>query len=352
MSNERGDKPSASAAARLMQCPASHQLSLRCAEPTESEYAASGTRIHQVLAGEAEASTLNESEQTTARICTSLLDSLQAQTFDGAEPEIHREIRLWHNDELSGQLDVLMHHEGVGLIADYKTGRGEVEHAARNAQLRWQAVLARNDFNLTQVTVAIIQPLAEGDSVTTCLYSTATLNMAQREMEACIKAIADKTQIPSPSASACKYCRAAPICEAAHESVTMLANTKSTELSTERMAQLLDQCELADKVIANIRAAAKQALLDGKEIDGWHMRAGSTRQSITDIVGLYAHLSNDYMVSGEQFANACTITKGKVKAILKETTGLKGRELDELTSTIVSTYGEDKTTAPSLRKVA
>ena len=355
--DERRGLPSASSAERLTLCPASHGLGLTAPEPPESEVAGMGTRIHSVLAGEVGAA-CSDDEMRIADLCVMHMERLLEQTFGDEDVDITHELRLWHNDKASGQLDVLAvsrsdpdSHDGRGLVIDFKTGRGEVEHAARNMQLRWQAVLARKHASLTEVTVAIIQPYAEGDKVTTCLYSSSTLDMAEREMDKVLELVADETQQPNPSAKACKYCRAATICPAAHKEVTELAKVDTTALSGDRVAELLASCELAEKIITHVRNHARSILDGGGEVPGWQLRPGVIRQSITDLPGLYARLNASHEVSGEEFADSCTATKGKVKALLKDKTQLKGRQLDEELNAMLDGFTDSKQSSPQLKRL-
>jgi hypothetical protein len=122
-----------------------------------------GTRIHAALAGERVQ--LNDDENRIADLCSEHEARLVIDTFGPVVMSPVREERLWGYDHrlqrtFSGKPDAVYVHEGRALLIDYKTGRGSVEHASENLQLRALAVLAAEKWEVHDVTVAIIQPMA------------------------------------------------------------------------------------------------------------------------------------------------------------------------------------------------
>ena len=128
MTDERQGFPSASSAERYALCPGSLFLEKECPPEPETPDASSGNRIHAALAGE-----------------TVFLSPDELQVFEACKRQeealvsginswrcIGREKRLWFNgngngaQDWSGKPDAVYGAvgENVGLVIDYKTGRG------------------------------------------------------------------------------------------------------------------------------------------------------------------------------------------------------------------------------------
>jgi hypothetical protein len=143
--------PSASAASRYAACLGSYALERQVAEVESSGDAAIGNRIHAALALET-VNDLTTDETWIIDRCREQEAELVANTFGGYETNCFREKRLWSLDaktatELwSGKPDVIYTAEVQGnqwgLIIDYKSGRGAVEDASQNLQLRCLVALS------------------------------------------------------------------------------------------------------------------------------------------------------------------------------------------------------------------
>ena len=74
-------------------------------------------------------------------------------------PLVICEERMWFKDDrYSGVPDLLAMRNRRALIIDYKFGRVAVPPAKDNPQLKWLTVLADENYDVEEVTVAIIQP--------------------------------------------------------------------------------------------------------------------------------------------------------------------------------------------------
>ena len=74
--DERRGVPSASGMDRLMNCPASFEMERLAPRDEGNEDAASGTRIHAVLAGLASEDALSAAEQETCEMCEAQINYL------------------------------------------------------------------------------------------------------------------------------------------------------------------------------------------------------------------------------------------------------------------------------------
>jgi len=198
IADERERLPSASGMERLALCPGSFLLEVERGEKTTSDDAALGNRIHDWLAWRNVQ--LAPEEQELADACDAQANQLMTEwrcTGDAPKVEIIREQRLWARDAdglertWSGKPDVVIIAEDPAtgtrraLVVDYKTGRGDVTEAAGNMQLRALAVLVAEEFNVTEVRVAIVQPLAGRPTV--CDYDDIALAVAKVEIDAIVR---------------------------------------------------------------------------------------------------------------------------------------------------------------------
>lgn len=356
MSDERHGLPSASSAHRYALCPGSFLLEQSIQQPDVSGADAQiGNRIHGYLAGEG--ISLNEEETRIATDCRLQEVELAKAVFPFKENlQRMREKRLWDYDgnfnrSWSGKPDVVYHDESRALVIDYKTGRGEVQHATGNVQLRALAVLvniSRGPF--TEITVAIIQPLA--GEPTTCTYGAKDLIRAESEISQLMIDIRNPGQPRNPSTEACRYCKAKEICPEARgvvEHLPALVPRDGLEIvmTPEQIAVFLEKVPLAEAVIEAVRGKARRMLEAKQEIPGWRLKPGAIRETITNPELAFSRFL-DAGGTQAQFVAAITVAKTKFKDAVKAATGKKGRDLDGFVEIMLEGCTEAKATAPSL----
>lgn len=186
--------PSASDADRLEACPGSFWLA-KGQERKSTVDSTLGERVHAALE-KGDGDGLNSDEYKLYDLCTKSLLQVIDGLFGDTKIDTHRvwkEERLWdtqgrYSEEsiFSGMPDFVMRSGNRWLIADYKTGRGEVSPAHLNGQLRWLAVLvaAKHYIKTIPTTaefhVATIQPYAEtGDKISITKYTRADVELAK-----------------------------------------------------------------------------------------------------------------------------------------------------------------------------
>lgn len=356
MSDERHGLPSASSAHRYALCPGSFLLEQSIQRPdVTGPDAQVGNRIHGYLAGEGIA--LNEEEAKLAINCRLQEVAIANAVFPFQDRlQAMREKRLWEYDadfsrSWSGKPDVVYHDGTRALVIDYKTGRGEVQHATGNVQLRALAVLVHVAYGpFEEVTVAIIQPLA-GDP-TTCTYGAEDLVRASTEMTRLMDDIRKPGQPRNPSSEACKYCKAKEVCPEARgivETLPTLVPRDGLEIimTPEQIAEFLAKAPLAEAVIESVRGKARRMIEAGQAVPGWKLKPGAVRETITNPEAVFARFL-DAGGTQERFVGAITITKTRLKDAVKAATGRKGKDLDGLVETILEGCTEAKQTAPSL----
>jgi len=247
--DERGNLPSASAASRYAACLGSYDLERQVAEVESSGDAAIGNRIHAALALEPVGNLTTDEAWIIDRCREQELELVKA-TFGELETNCFREKRLWSLDKdgnklWSGKPDVIytVNDGGMlyGLIIDYKSGRGSVDNAAENLQLRCLVALLDESwgFTMDRITVAIIQPLAGPPSV--AVYESSDIHSAILESNGLMKEVQKVGQPRTPSEAACKYCKGKPYCSEAREFAVAPPVTNAPDGITRRDCSNVDQ---------------------------------------------------------------------------------------------------------------
>lgn len=361
MSDERLGLPSGSSAARYVLCPGSFLLEQQMPEGESSVAADSGNRIHNHLAGEV--AQLDDDEAALAALCSEQERALMVSTFGlSARPKALREHRLWSfSDRMdkvwSAKPDVVYLVGNHALVIDYKTGRSDVEGAAGNLQLRSLAALMLESFGVTSATVAVIQPMSGQPTVSH--YDTGDLHRAAIEMRELMLRVQVEGQPRHPTASGCRYCKAKTICpealalalsppvDGAPTDITPAA--MAAGLTGARLGTFLDQAIIAEQIIGACRVEARRRLDEGELVAGWTYSAGGSRENIIrpEVV------CSRFLTGGgtqEQFLAIVEITKKSLKAALKASKNVTGKELDFELKTLLDGCTETKTTAQQLIK--
>lgn len=241
------------------------------------------------------------------------------------------------------------------VVIDYKFGRGEVEHAVANHQLRFAAAVLGEAYDeLQTVVVAINQPRAEGDRFTHAIYNREDLRKAWHEQFDILAYALDPTAARKPSYAACKYCPAkgTGACPESSKAVVELAGLPPST-DPDELADRLKKAKLAEVVIEAWREQARTLLDAGGVVPGWHLKAGQKRKSVTDTERAFQTLSAAGLITPELFVKACTVKLGDLSEIVADTQGMKkaaaaSRVEEALRSNLLI---DEKTTAPSLAEI-
>ena len=364
IADERERLPSASSMERLALCPGSFLLEAQHGEKTTSDDAALGNRIHDWLAWRKVA--LTHDEQDIADACDAQGNQLLTDWLGTGEMprvEIIREQRLWARDAdglertWSGKPDAVIIAEDPAtgtrraLVIDYKTGRGDVTQAAGNMQLRALAVLVAEEFVVTEVRVAIVQPLAGRPTV--CDYDDIALAVAKVEIDSIVRRATTPGQERKPNPAACKWCSAKHACPEGRNLALAMAQPLAREggvilLTPEEMAGFLHAARAAEAIIESVRDKARRMLEeDENAIPGWRLKPGVARESITDPQKVFDRVAA-LGATPERFLSAVTVAKGKLEGIVRELTGEKGKGLKAKMDDILEGATETKHAAPSL----
>ena len=236
-----------------------------------------------------------------------------------------KEQRLWltHNGSLlmSGKPDLVIIDGDRALVIDYKTGYLETLEASQNLQLRTLAVMVARNHNVDEVSVAIVQPnIKPGYSI--ARYDEIDLEIAERQLRKILDDANDENAVANPGEKQCRYCKAKPVCKEAQEASFSVIEADTTTLDVVRLPELLEKCDLADRVIKSIRDAALDIVRNGGTVDGWEMPEAGQSRSFVSTHAVFNALGD--VIPREAFANACDVKLNKL-----ETAWLDATDADE-----------------------
>ena len=361
MSDPRKGRISASGVERAALCPGSFDAE-KDLPGEESEIATSGTKIHHACEHD-DFSKLTDDERDLAERAVELREELidgfflSQPVFDEMAEDIksthQRETRLYaFNDSFSGQFDGMVIDGHRAILYDYKTGFLEPEVATHNLQMRSLAVLVQFNYqDITDITTAIIQPRIRPE-ISLAQYDAGDLEKARVE----VKAILDRAYTPGarrqPGPIQCKYCRAKATCPEAAELTHSLSKIEPGQITAERLPELLDACSTAKKIIAAIESKAKSMLeANPTAVAGYTLKAGAKMTKVASPQKLFNRMNERHSVLPHEFVDVCDVGKGKLKALLKEVSGLKGKALEDEMRTLLAGITKETEKAASLAKL-
>ena len=102
-------------------------------------------------------------------------------------------------------------------------------------------------------------------------------------------------------------------------------------------------------MIEACRAEARRRISEGDAIEGWSLKDGSTRETITNS----EQVASRFLELGtyEQLAPAITLNKTKLKDAVKLATGFKGQQLTAKLDALLDGCTESKMSQPILTRI-
>jgi hypothetical protein len=209
---------------------------------------------------------------------------------------------------------------------------------------------------MDRITVAIIQPLAGYPSVAS--YQHEDIHDAIVESSELMSSVKKLGQPRTPSEAACKYCKGKPYCKEARELAVappltdapagITPDAIAVTLTNQTLAAFLDRAAQAEAVIEACRSEARRRLAEGDAIEGWTLKDGAVRETITDS----EKVASRFLQLGtyEQLAPAIALNKAKLKEAIKTATGFKGQQLTAKLEALLDGCTESKTSQPTLTK--
>jgi len=377
MTDERNNLPSASYIAQIAACPGSWEAQQGLADIVEDDTTQSGVEIHDWLKDKAlgqPVQTITPIRQSTADECWRMLNAERRSYFgdDYYTSEVQTEKRLWmlseENDPiLSAKLDFLEVCGDRALVVDYKTGWEGAEPAHENLQLRTQALCVEQWFLVERVRVIIIAPNCT-PSVTISDYTKADLRASQSQIQAIVASAKNGKRVPGEQ---CRWCRAKHVCpealaipsalplalnvppdtDIASRSNGDALRSRLQVMTGDQLGKMLEAAKVAEWVIDQVKAHAKQRLADGEKIDGWTLKPGRNRRTVTSAAEALKRINGPAAtLTLEQFLACVSVKISELDAVFKTATSLKSTDAKAELERRLGDVIERKTDQPSLER--
>jgi hypothetical protein len=334
-------------------CPGSYWLEKNLPEQTSAD-AEIGTRMHAatalVIQGASSEELLPFSDFTAEQwdACDWCADKVGELAWPEARvlSEHKFDLRWFHPEIGGGTADLVLVQDFVrAIVIDFKFGRAPVPPAGENLQLASYAAGVRNDFDVPEVQVCIIQP-----ALAVCQVQSIASGTERRAIDAAARALNPGAK-PTPSAEACKYCKASGQCPAQTATALVAKDNLDLEsieakeraglLSMDRIAVVLAAWEdsNAESIIGAMKERLHEAYMGGYRHPAWAF--GKGRPSRTWSEGAPAVMEALASVTGKQRADVWE-TNLKSPAQLEKLFG-KGKEAKAaMEAVIVRTEGKPR----------
>ena len=355
-------------------CPGRHLAQASVAfglAEVESDDAAFGRIVHRALALRSPEGLSVEQREIYDGCCTIEL-SLIKKVFgpDWEKVNTFREDqttgkgRYWVKFQANGQVfehsampDVVHRLGNRALIVEYKTLRGEVAESPKNLQLRDQAVVVAGHFIVTEIYVAVAQPLVTMKEEE-CFYDSESLLRAERELFARVMASNQPNAERHAGDVQCKFCTAKMGCvvyerwaSALVPGMVSLLDVPPDAWTPAQRTQFLERAGAAQDWLDNCKAAIKQLMKTHSDAaPGYALRPGVSRESVNNPQEVYIR----FMKLGgtvESFMRTIAVGKTKLKTEIQAVTGARGQALNAALDTLVKDCVTTSTSEPTIVKV-
>ncbi len=346
---------------------------------TAGEYAEHGRIIHEALADSANTRALNAMDFGQREIfdaCREIEKQKQDEFFGNyfvpGKPQtgmrVFREERYWVKVPVPGANGLAFEHSGKpdvifkagvrALIAEYKTLPGDVPGSPRNLQLRDQAVLVRGSLRpIDEVGVVVIQPMVSRQPEI-CLYTKEDLDRAEIEMFNRVIASNTPGGMRIAGEAQCAYCKAKRQCpeytkwagQMTPPAMLSIMEVPIAAWTPEQRSTAANALAPAKKFLKDLEDFFKEGLTkDPAFVPGFELKPGNTREEIKDPQTAFER----FLALGgkqEQFMEAVTLGKMKLKEAVADATGTKGKGLEGVMAGLLNGITETSQNAPSLKK--
>ena len=284
-----------STAKRVINCPASVKLVQQMPPQPESEHAARGTLLHNVIAELLEfdkkpeqclGATYKTQTLTQELIDEKIIPALEA--LDEIDPEKQMEYmvetRVGFGDFLPnvfGSTDLLGRKGKRAVVLDWKFGDGVLVDPENNPQLLFYAAAAMRTpaaqwvfEGVDEIECIIVQPPAIRRWVTT----PARVKEFEQELLYAVR-LSSWPEPPMQEGDHCRWCAAKPICPRITGAVERALKGKLAEMPAQQIAAQLRQADMLEDYIKELRALAFQMLENDNTVPGYKLVAKrGTRQ--------------------------------------------------------------------------
>ena len=288
-----------STAKRVINCPGSVALVQQMPPQPSNKYADEGTLLHNVISELLDSDTAvpedflgakyNEQELTQELIDEKLLPALAA--LDEIDPEDRMqyavETLVNFGDLLPGvfgSTDFLGRIDDKAIVLDWKFGSGVAVPAEENPQLMFYAAAAMRTEKAqwvfdgaTEIELIIVQPPVIKRWTTTI----ERIKQFERELVAAVKE-AQRPDARLATGDHCRWCAAKPICPQMNGAVERAIKQQIINLDVDTLGRALQNADLLEDWIKDLRALAFGMLEKGAEVPGYKIVQKQARRQWVD----------------------------------------------------------------------
>lgn len=294
-------KLSPSAASRWMLCTMAPATEAKF-EDKPSEYAAEGTRAHELAEFSARTATglswgaappkADDAEMQDAadfyaeRVKETLLKLRETCPDADIQTEVRLDLTDWIPDGF-GTADCLIVGDDVLHVIDFKYGKGVLVSAEWNRQmmiyalgaLKWASMI----YDIETVIMDIIQPRLGGGS-SWSISAADLLKWGEESLKPAADMAFNGTGVFCPSDSTCRFCKASGSCKAqADYYISLFEDHEDPDLITPLDAgSVLERAAGMKDWLKAIENKVFEALMAGGEVEGWKLVEGRSTRKYTD----------------------------------------------------------------------
>ena len=362
---------SASNLHRRAACPGSANAEKDLAEQ-DSEDSREGQLLHRLFFSKTNRTALvtadqlevvETAERYTRKFITEFTElnsiPIDAQKIEAKEVELSAGAVTGHADLIIEWPDC-----DCAVVIDAKFGRLEVEEAADNLQLAAYATALNDGILVSQygrldieeeetpskrvIGVAIVQPRAFGERITSAIYRGPSLTAARAELVRIVHATKNP-DAPRHAGEHCRYCKAKVTCKEYLESLNQLAvmpdKTAVATLSDEYLRNLFLAIKRANQIKDEVEAEIRARMDAGKAV-GLALKyrnTGSVRELFQPLGALEAMNvwldDNGYApLSATAFDSCRRMQFGELEKLFANLTGLAQTRAKERLKEILAEY--------------
>lgn len=293
-----------STAKRVINCPASVKLVQQMPSQPESEHAARGTLLHNVIAELLEFDKKPEqmlgAAYKTQTLTQELIDERiipALEALDEIDPEKQMEYmvetRVAFGDFLPGvfgSTDLLGRKGKRAIVLDWKFGDGVLVDAVENPQLLFYAAAAMRTpaaqwvfEGAEEIECIIVQP----PSIRRWVTTPERVKQFEQELLYAVR-LSSWPEPPMQTGDHCRWCTAKPICPKMTGAADRALKVQLAALPAEQIATKLQQADMLEDYIKDLRALAFKMLENGHPVPGYKLVAKQSRRQWADTAKIEA----------------------------------------------------------------
>lgn len=318
-----------------------------------------GTMLHAATETGVIPDTFTEEQKSAVQMCIDYAAPLLKNAT-----AVHRELYLTELGDFSpsmrnGKADLLVLHGNTAHLLDWKYGKGAVDDAEENDQVKAYVIALFTRFpGLKAIKAHLVCP--RRDEVSTAVFQRSQLMKLSDDLGNLIMTAEMYAErgLTAPHAQTCLFCAKRHSCPAiASKALTIARNyDKEIQLPEEyhpskvtdpaQMAAMLETASIMDRWVTSARHHFTQEALNGVDIPGYELREKKANRSVDDAVACW--LVAKEKIPQDQFIQACSISLPELEKlwVAGAPRGGKGKAKEELMEKLIE-LGALKQGAPT-----